>query len=154
MSKSKIESINKTAVIDKIINDKEEMLEDFRSDQRNKLDQASSDDMDNRHFDSKNEETLNELELLNHNVEILEKEIMLLKNIPIDMETSKVQFGSLVETTKAVVLVGAANEAVEVTGIEVVGISTASPLFKKMQGQAKGAKFELNGNHQEILSVK
>ncbi len=154
MSKSKIEALNKNTVIEKIINDKQEMLEDFRSNQRNKLDQASSDDMDNRHIDSKNEETLYELELLNHNVEILEKEIMLLKNIPIDMEMEKVQFGSLVETNKSIVLIAAANESVEVSGVAIVGISTASPLYKKMQGQTKGEKFELNGNNQEIISVK
>lgn len=154
MSKSKIESINKTTVIDKIIHDKEEMLQDFRYNQRNKLDQASSDDMDNRHIDSKNEETLFEMDLLNNNVQILEKEIMNLRNIPIDMEMDQVQFGSLVETNKSIVLVGAANEAVEINGIKIIGISTASPLFKKMQGQTKGQKFDLNGSEQEILSVK
>lgn len=154
MSKSKIETINKKKVIDKIVHDKEEMLEDFRSNQRNKLDLASNDDMDNRHIDSKNEETLFELKLLNNNVEILEKEIMLLKNIPIDIELDKVQFGSLVETDNSTVLVGAAHEVVDVDGIGIVGISTASPLFKKMQGLRKGEKFDLNGNHQEIRSVK
>lgn len=154
MNKSKVKALNKKTVIEKIIRDKEVILEDFRFNQRTKLDQASGDDMDNRHIDSKNEETLHELELLNHNVEILEKEISVLKNIPIDMEMDKVQFGSLVETDKSVVLVGAANETVEVDGIDIVGISTASPLFKKMQDQTTGDKFELNGNQHEILSVK
>lgn len=154
MSQPKIKSISKKKVIDKVLQMKEDTLEGFRSNQRHKLDQASSDDMDNRHIDSKNEEILHELKLLNNNVEVLEKEILSLRNIPIDTEMTNVQFGSLVETDSAIVLVAAPTERVEIDGVNIVGVSTSAPLYKSMEGLAEGDKFKLNGNEQTVRSLK
>lgn len=154
MNEPKIKDLLKKRVVDAILHDKEQVLEDFRYNQRNKLEQASSDDLDNRHIDSKNEETLFEMDLLNTNVEILEKEILQLQNIPLDAEMTRVQFGSLVETDRNVVLVAAAHEAIEIDGIEIIGISTAAPLFKKINGLKPSEKFELNGISNSIKFVK
>lgn len=143
----------KLDVIDKMIQEKEEILEDFRTNQRNKLNQTSTDDIDNKQHESKTEEVLNELELLNHNVEILEKEIVLVRNVPRDLNTDSVQFGSLVETDHLNLMVAAAHEAMKVDGKSVLGISTAAPIFSKMRGLSKGDTFEVNGTKHTIKAI-
>lgn len=154
MKNPKIEKLSKKEVIDKMLEEKEALLEDFRTNQRNKLDQASSEDIDNRHIDSKNEETLHELKLLNNNVEVLEKEILRLRNIPIDADMPQVQFGSLVETEDNVLLVAAASDSINVNGVDVIGISTSAPLYQKIDGHGPGDTYELNGARKKILAVK
>ena len=151
MGKSKMQL--KLEIIDAVIHQKEVTLEDFRSNQRSKLDQTSKSDIDNKQYESKTEETLHELELLNHNVEILEKEILSLRNIPRDLNMDKVQFGSLVEIDNLNILVAVAQENMDVEGIKVVGISTAAPIYSKMQGLSEGAHFELNDVKQTIKAI-
>ncbi len=144
---------DKKTIVDAFLGHKEEYLEDFRTNQRTKLNQTSGEDMDNKHHESKTEETIHELELLNHNTEILEKEIMLLKNIPLDANMDHAQYGSLLETDQGWMLVAAANEKMDVQGTPVLGISTAAPLFKKMSGLKAGDSFELNGAKHKLISV-
>lgn len=143
----------KLQVIDRMIQEKEEVLEDFRRNQRTKLDQTKREDIDNKQYESKTEEVLNELELLNHNVEILEKEILIIKNVPRDLETDHVQFGSLVETDHLNLMVAAAHEAMHIGDKTVLGISTSAPIFSKMRGLNKGDSFDVNGTKYTIQSI-
>ncbi len=153
MEKTETNTKLKLSVIDKMIQEKEEVLEDFRTNQRNKLNQTSADDIDNKQHESKTEEVLNELELLNHNVEILEKEIILVRNVPRDLNADHVQFGSLVETDHLNLMVAAAHETMEVDGKSVLGISTAAPIFSKMRGLTEGDSFEINGKKHTIKAI-
>ncbi len=153
---NKPKTINETfkkSVVDAFLERKELVLSDFREDQQRKLDSASSDDSDSRHIDSKNEETLSELDFLNKNIDILEKEIVHLREIPERDSSIQVAFGSLVQTDHALVLVGAAQENMEIGGRDVVGISMASPLFKSMEGKRIGEKAEVNGVIHSIKTV-
>jgi len=135
----------KLKVIDKMISEKEGTLEDFYSNQRNKLNQTTKIDIDNKQYESKSEETIQELEMLNNNVEILEKEIIQIRDIPIDLEMDRVRYGSLVETDKVTMLVGAAHENMDVDGTSVTGVSTAAPIYEKMEDLKAGDHFEVNG---------
>ena len=119
------------------------MLDHFRQEERTRLDQVSNDDMDNRHIDSKNEETLHEMDFLTHSMEILEKEIYMLRSIPTEVSNDKVEFGSLIKTDKLIALVGAAHERMEVEGIPVVGVSMAAPLTRALEGKRVGEKVKL-----------
>ena len=153
MEKTKSKMIFKLNVIDAMIREKEELLQDYSSNQRNKLAQTTREDIDNKQHESKTEETLHELELLNHNVEILEKEILQLRNIPRDLETDRVQFGNLVETDKMTLLIGVAHENMEAEGKTIIGISTAAPIYEQMHDLKAGDTFELNGIKQTIKSI-
>lgn len=155
MSKEKtpVDENFKRKVIDAFIERKNMVLNDFKEDQQRKLDQASSDDPDNRHIDSKNEETLSELDFLNKNIDLLEKEITHLREIPAREPSEEIAFGSLVLTDRALVLVGAAQENMEVEGREVIGISMASPLFQAMEGKKVGDEVQVNGHPHHIQSV-
>ncbi|NEN23922.1 hypothetical protein G3O08_10470 [Cryomorpha ignava] len=150
MEKTKSKMTFKLHTIDAMLREKEENLEEFRSNQRNKLAQTSHDDIDNKSHESKTEETIHELDLLNKNVEVLEKEILQIRNIPKDLEMDHVQFGSLVETDKLTLLVGAAHDNMEVDGTTVTGISTSAPIYKEMQDLKSGDSFEMNGTKYSI----
>jgi transcription elongation GreA/GreB family factor len=143
MSTPKIDVSLKKAIIKSFKEHKEEVLDHFRQEERTRLDQVSNDDMDNRHIDSKNEETLHEMDFLTHSMEILEKEIYMLRSIPTEVSNDKVEFGSLIKTDKLVALVGAAHERMEVDGIPVVGVSMAAPLTRALEGKRVGEKVQL-----------
>lgn len=153
MEKTKSKMAFKLNVIDAMIREKEETLEDYSSNQRNKLAQTSRDDIDNKQHESKTEETLHELELLNKNVEILEKEILQLRNIPRDLQMESVQFGSLVETDKMTLLIGAAHEKMETEGRTIVGISISAPIYEQMKDLKVADTFEFNGSKQTVKSI-
>ncbi len=143
MSTPKIDVSLKKAIIKSFKEHKEEVLDHFRQEERTRLDQVSNDDMDNRHIDSKNEETLHEMDFLTHSMEILEKEIYMLRSIPTEVSNDKVEFGSLIKTDKLIALVGAAHERMEVDGIPVVGVSMAAPLTRALEGKRVGEKVKL-----------
>jgi transcription elongation GreA/GreB family factor len=133
----------KKSIIKAFSDHKEEVLHDFQEEERTRLDQVSGDDMDNKHIDSKNEETLNEMDFLTHSMEILEKELYILRSIPQTTETDRVEFGALVKTDKLVLLVGAAHEKMTVDGVDVVGVSMAAPVTRAMEGKKKGDKVKV-----------
>jgi len=138
MSNTKIDLDFKKAIIEAFRAHKEEVLNDFRQEERTRLDQAANDDMDNRHIDSKAEETLNEMDFLTHSMEILEKEIYILKSVHTQSPNAKVEFGSLIQTDKLIALIGVAHERMEVNGQQVVGISMAAPLMRALEGKKEG----------------
>lgn len=146
-------TLTKEKVVKAIIDYKRGVLMEFEQDERDRLDAVGNEDIDNRHIDSKNEETLAEMDFLNHNVEILERQILLLKNVDPASEHDSVQFGSLVYTDMGIILVAAAHERMSVDGQMVLGISTAAPIYKKMQGLKAGDKFEMNGMKHEIRAL-
>ncbi|MCZ4410129.1 hypothetical protein O3Q51_15000 [Cryomorphaceae bacterium 1068] len=150
MSTPKIDVSLKKSIIKSFKDHKEEVLNDFRQEERTRLDQVANDDMDNRHIDSKNEETLHEMDFLTHSMEILEKEIYMLRSISTEVISEKVEFGSLIKTDKLVALVGAAHERMDVNGISVVGVSMAAPLMRALEGKRVGEKVQL-GSMTHIL---
>ncbi len=143
----------KKKVIDAFKAHKEEVLNDFAGEEKTRLEQVANEDMDNRHLDSKNEETLHEMDFLTHSMEIIEKEIYMLNSIDTSTENQDVSFGSLVQTDKVTFLVGSAQEKMEIDGIPVVGISMAAPLMRAMEGKKEGEKVTLGSLTHEILSV-
>lgn len=143
----------KTKVVTAFIREKENVLSDFRADQKRKLDQASREDTDNKHIDSKNDETLSEVDFLNDNMDNLEREIVRLKEIPIPSTSKEVGFGSLVLTDHSLVLVGAAQNNLKVDGVEVAGVSTESPFYNALESKGPGDHAEINGRLHKIRAV-
>jgi len=153
MSKNKIDASLKKHIIEAFKSHKEEVLDDFRQEERSRLDQVANDDMDNKHIDSKNEETLREMDFLTNSMEILEKEIYILNNMSAQASSDKVGFGSLVKTDKLTALIGAAHERIEVDGLSVVGISMAAPLMRVMEGKKVGETVELGSMTHTIENI-
>lgn len=143
----------KKKVVEAFKQHKEEVLKDFSDEERSRLDQVSNEDMDNRHIDSKNEETLSEMDFLTHSMEILEKEIYIFNSINLKEEMDTIGFGALVKTDKVLVLVGAAQERMQIDGVPVVGISMAAPLMRAMEGKKAGDTAQVGSITHKIISV-
>jgi len=143
----------KQKVVEAFKKHKEEVLDDFRQEERSRLDQVANEDMDNRHIDSKNEETLSEMDFLTHSMEIVEKEIYIFNSVDTRTEMSRVGFGSMVQTDKVTVLVAAAQERMDVDGVSVVGISMASPLMRAMEGKKEGDTVQVGAMSHKILKI-
>ena len=65
--------------------------------------------------------------------------------------SDSVEFGSLVKLNTGTLLVATSFQTVELDGEKVTGISTAAPIYEKMQGLKKGAEFHLTGHPQEYI---
>jgi hypothetical protein len=153
MSDKKIDISLKRSIIEAFKAHKEEVLNDFRQEEKTRLDQASNDDMDNRHIDSKAEETLNEMDFLTHSMEILEKELYILRNMTTNIPAKKVEFGSLVQTDKLLALIGVAHERMDVDGHSVVGVSMAAPLMLSMKGKQEGDEVKVGSMTHKIQKI-
>lgn len=154
MTEVDFETLTKEKVLKAIIDHKREVLLDFEQDEKNRLESVGNEDMDNKHIiDSKNDETLAEMDFLNHNVEILERELLLLRSVDPSSKHNQVKFGSLVQTDIGVMLIAVAQDRMKIDDQVVLGISTAAPIFKVMEGLKPGDKFELNGMKHEIFSL-
>ena len=153
MTEVKLNLDFKKKVVEAFRKHKEEVLKDFSDEERSRLDQVANEDMDNRHIDSKNEETLSEMDFLTHSMEILEKEIYIFNSIDLKQEMDTIAFGALVKTDKVLVLVGAAQERMQIDGVPVVGISMAAPLMRAMEGKKAGDNAQVGPNTHKIISV-
>lgn len=153
MTEVKLNLDFKKKVVEAFRKHKEEVLKDFSDEERSRLDQVANEDMDNRHIDSKNEETLSEMDFLTHSMEILEKEIYIFNSIDLKQEMDTIAFGALVKTDKVLVLVGAAQERMQIDGVPVVGISMAAPLMRAMEGKKAGDTAQVGPNTHKIISV-
>ena len=143
----------KKNVVRAFIEKKEALLSDFHEAQERKLEQTATGDSDNQHFDSKTDETLSEADFLNSNMDALEQDIVRLKEIPLPESSPEIRFGSLVRTDRALVLIGAAQNTVEVDGREVTGVSTDSPFFHAVESKKSGDTAEINGRVHKIQAV-
>lgn len=128
----------KKSIIKAFSDHKEEVLHDFQEEEKTRLAQVSGEDMDNKHIDSTAEATLHDMNFLTHSMEILEKELYILRSISDTAVSEKVEFGALVKTDKLIALVGAAHEKMKVNGIDVVGVSMAAPITRALEGKKKG----------------
>jgi transcription elongation GreA/GreB family factor len=153
MTEVKLNLDFKKKVVESFKKHKEEVLKDFSDEERSRLDQVANEDMDNRHIDSKNEETLSEMDFLTHSMEILEKEIYIFNSIDLEQELDSVKFGAMVKTDKVLVLVGAAQEKMEIDGVSVIGISMAAPLMRAMEGKKPGDTAQVGSITHKIISV-
>lgn len=153
MSKE-FKNISKEEVVMKMMDEKQQTLEGFEQEEKTRLDQTATEDLDNKQYESKSEETMAEMNFLSKNIEILEKEITSIKQVELDSVHSEVDFGSLVETSLGNLMVCAAQEEFDVNGLKFIGVSMRSPVFKAMKGLKAGSEFEVNGATHKVLDLK
>jgi transcription elongation GreA/GreB family factor len=143
----------KKHVVKTFINHKTDTFKSLRADQERKLELAGQDNIESKQIESRNDAAVRELDFLNRNIDLLTKEVELLEKVPVNDNSEKVGFGSLVKTDKATFLVAVAQEKLNVEGEEVLGISMASPLFKKIEGKKKGETAEVSGMNHKLEEV-
>lgn len=95
-----------------------------------------------------------EQEKLGAQLKILEEQQRQLDQIPLQNNSGKVNNGSLVETDRGWIFIGAALGKINVNNKEVICISQQSPLGKLLFVQDSGSIVSLNNVKYQILSIE
>lgn len=95
-----------------------------------------------------------EQEKLGAQLKILEEQQRQLDQIPLQNNSGKVSNGSLVETNRGWIFLGAALGKINVNNKEVICISQQSPLGKLLFVQDSGSIVSLNNVEYQILSIE
>lgn len=95
-----------------------------------------------------------EQEKLGAQLKILEEQQRQLEQIPIQNNSGKVSNGSLVETDRGWIFIGAALGKISVNKKDVICISQQSPLGKLLFVQDSGSIVSLNNVKYQILSIE
>ncbi len=152
--KKDFKDISKENVVMTMMDEKQKTLKGYEQEEQTRLDQTATEDLDNKQYESKSEETMAEMNFLSKNIEILEKEISAIKQVELDSVHKEVDFGSLVQTSLGNLMVCTAQEEFEVNGVKFVGVSMRSPVFIAMKGLKAGSSFDVNGATHKVLDLK
>ena len=95
-----------------------------------------------------------EQEKLGAQLKILEEQQRQLEQLPAQNSSGKVNNGSLVETDRGWIFIGAALGKINVNNKEVICISQQSPLGKLLFVQDSGSIVSLNNVKYQILSIE
>lgn len=95
-----------------------------------------------------------EQEKLGAQLKILEEQQRQLDQHPVQANRGKVNNGSLVETDRGLIFIGAALGKISVNKKEVICISQQSPLGKLLFAQEAGSNVSLNNIKYQVLSIQ
>ncbi|MCK6640517.1 MAG: hypothetical protein L6Q81_10540 [Bacteroidia bacterium] len=95
-----------------------------------------------------------EQEKLGAQLKILEEQQRQLEHIPLKNNSGKVSNGSLVETDRGWIFIGAALGKISVNNKDVICISQQSPLGKLLFIQETGSNVSLNNLKYQIISIE
>jgi hypothetical protein len=142
----------KREMLARFIERKSAELDALRKRQRQQLDSANDDDIDNTNLaDSPKAQMMDEIEQQATHLDHVQAEVDALHRIDLARPHDSVSPGSLVRTNAGYFLVGVALAPLQVDGKKVTGISTQSPLYQKMQGLRARAEFHL-GNVEYVIA--
>ena len=102
---------------------------------------------------SMTEDTEEQASLMSEQLIMLEDELEKLNRIDAAQVHDVVHLGSVVETNLQRFFVSVSIERFKCDGQEYFGISTGAPVYKAMEGKAKGDHFEVNGRKFEIVDL-
>ncbi len=143
----------KKKVIAEFIRLKEEKLLQLQSAQREQLKDANEDDTETRDIESTREQILDEIGQQSDSIDALTKELEVLNGIVTSEVHDHIQLGSLVHTNAGYFLIATAQNQFTLDGKKFVGLSTQSPLFKKMEGLKNKAEFHFTTSEYIIQEI-
>lgn len=106
----------------------------------------TNEESENMFEDGKVGQSLNRVEARSGVVEALQADIDMLSGLDSVTPTEEIQLGDIVETDQGNFFVAVAADKFEIDGVSYHGISTESPLFKKLIGRKNGDTVSVNGN--------
>lgn len=95
-----------------------------------------------------------EQEKLGAQLKILEEQQRQLEQIPIQNNSAKVSNGSLVETDRGYIFIGAALGKLNLDGIAIICVSPVSPLAKQVIGKNEGESVIVNQLNYQIRKIR
>lgn len=147
--------IDKQKIITTLIERKEAVVQELSSKEKAELQDMNQDEQDMKSYVSPEENLITSIIQVNNTIHHLAEQIKILKNIDLKANYETVNMGALVTLDTGYFLVSASFEPIEIEGIKLVGVSTASPIYHTMHGMKKGEKFTIEGHQEEhtILNI-
>ncbi len=94
-----------------------------------------------------------EQEKLNHKLKEFLDQKVIIDKINTEATSSKIALGSLVQANNLYLFVSAALPKITIEGVNVIALSSQSPLGMKMMGMEKGDEFEVGNTKYEIHEI-
>lgn len=150
-----MEKISKKQILAAGIKAQTSIIEDFRTriDELKSSGQQYASEQHDSGAQSMNEATEEQAGLMSEQLNMLEEELEKLHRINADENHDVVHLGSVVRTNQQQFFVSVSIERFKCEGQEYFGVSTKAPVYKAMEGKAKGDSFEINGRTFEILEL-
>ncbi|MBD0257497.1 MAG: hypothetical protein ICV83_17420 [Cytophagales bacterium] len=143
----------KREILAEFIRRKNAELDSLRQAQREQLDSANQEDIDKQDpVESPKAQMMDEIELQATQLDRVQDDLQILHRLDVATVHDRVTPGSLVRTNVGYFLVGVAVPPSDFGGKKITGISTASPLYQKMQGLKAHAEFHL-GSIEYVISA-
>ncbi len=102
--------------------------------------------------DGKKDQAMNRIEARASTIDALQRDINVLNGLGSIDANEEIQLGDVIKTDKGNFFVAVAADEFDINGTAYRGISTDSPLFKKLQGKTDGDNVEVNGNIFQLIS--
>lgn len=131
------------------------IMDDFRSriEELRTTGQQYAEEQQDSGAQSMTEATEEQANLMTEQLNMLQEEMDKLHRIHADEVHDVVHLGSVVLTNQQRFFVSVSIERFKCEGVEYFGISTKAPIYKAMEGKAKGERFEINGRQFEIVDL-
>jgi hypothetical protein len=141
----------KKQIILELIRLKGDQLHQLKLEQKERLENANMEDIDKGDpIESPKQQMMADIELHASRLDQISADIVALLRIDLTMVHSQVSYGSLIRTNRGYILVGIAFTDVFFEDKKIIGISTNSPLFQKMEGLKGHTEFHL-GNIEYVI---
>lgn len=149
-----INSDVKKNIVNALIRLKEDQLNQLLHEQKERLDNANMEDIDKGDLvESPKEQMMDEIELQVSSLNHLMADIDALKRLNLETIHDRVSYGSLIRANTGYILVGVAFAEMTFEDKKIIGISTHSPLYQKMEGLGAGTEFHLGKIEYVIFEV-
>ncbi len=90
---------------------------------------------------------------MEHELEFLNYEMSVLRQLKADEESEEVELGAVVVTNQRTFFISTSIERIEVEGQSVIGISVKAPIYRAMREKKAGQSFLYGGVRFDILEV-
>ena len=144
----------KKQIILELIRLKQEQLHGLMLEQKERLESANQEDIDKGDpIESPKQQMMAEVELHASRLDQISADLKALQRIDLTTVHSQVSYGSLISSNKGLILVGIASLPFSFEDKKLLGISTESPLFQKMEGLGEYTEFHLGKIEYVIFEI-
>jgi hypothetical protein len=146
--------IVKKDIVNEFIRFKQEQFQRLMLEQKEKLENANLDDIDKGDpLESPKQQMMAEIELQATRIDGVKADIDTLKRIDLTKAYTQVAHGALIRANIGFILVGVASSSFMFGDQKVLGITTNSPLYKKMEGLKEHTEFHLGDTEYVIFEI-
>lgn len=148
MELTRTQQATKEAIVAHLLKAKKESLDNIMRMQRldNQEAKKETEDGMNMFETGKVDQARNRVTARSSVADALARDINTLNGIDTITPTEEIQLGDVIHTNQGKYFVAVASDAFTLDGVEYLGISTDSPLFKALLGKHDGDTVTVNGN--------